>query len=38
VTFEVIEELVRKWIIRGGSLNDVEDDRKIVKGMRWRSV
>jgi len=38
VTFEVIEELIGKWVVGGGSLDDVEDDGEVVKRMRRRTV
>jgi len=38
VVFEVIEELVWKWVAGGGFLDNVEDDGKVVKGMRGRAI
>ena len=38
VFFEVIEELVWKWVAGGGFSDDVENDGKVVKGMRGRAI
>ena len=38
VVFEVIEELVWKWVAGEGFSDDVEDDGKVVKGMRGRAI